>query len=92
MAEQVSGAATQQHEAGEGKQVAVHHPGQGGGRKAEFPADRGQGDVNDGRVQDHYELAGTRQRQDHPGGAACGLARRVAVLVLVMTSSLLTRR
>jgi hypothetical protein len=41
MAEQVSGAATQQHEAGEGEQVAVHHPGQAGGRKAEFPADRG---------------------------------------------------
>jgi hypothetical protein len=61
MAEQVSGAATRQHEAGEGEQVAVHHPCQAGGREAEVATDRGQGDVHDGRVQDHHELAGTHQ-------------------------------
>jgi hypothetical protein len=91
-AEYVSGAAAEQHEAGEGKQVAIDNPGQAGGGKAEVPTDRRQGDVHDRGVQNHHELAGAHQREDDPGGAGTrpGPPRRgavsIGVLMLAMSS------
>src|SRR5690606_8186623 len=62
-------APSEQHEAGEGEQVAVHHPGEAGRGEPEVGADRRQRDVHDRRVEDHHELAGAHQRQDQPGGS-----------------------
>src|SRR4029453_14741089 len=57
-AEDVAGPAAQQQKAAEGEGVGVQHPRQAGGGEAEGLLDLGQGDVHDGRVQEHHGLGG----------------------------------
>ena len=65
-AEQVGGAAAEEHEAGEGQPVGGHHPLQVGLGEAELAADGGQGDVDDREVHDRDEVGHHQQRERLP--------------------------
>ena len=65
--EQVAGAGPQQQEAAEGEQVGVEDPGELAPGEAEALLDVREGDVDDGRVQDHHELGGQDDEQEHRG-------------------------
>ena len=64
--EQVSGAAAEQEQAGEGERVGADHPLQPLLREAEFGLDRGQRDDHDVRVEDHHEERSAEERERPP--------------------------
>src|SRR2546423_12895192 len=49
-----------------GEHVGVHHPHQRRLRETEIAADRGQGDVDDGRVEHDHQLAGAQHVKREP--------------------------
>ena len=67
-AEEVSGPGPQEQEAAEGEQVGVEDPRELAAGEAEARLDVGEGDVDDGRVQDHHELGGQDDEQEHRRG------------------------
>ena len=64
-AEEVAAAGPEQQQAAEGEQVGVEDPGQLASGEAEALLDVGQGDVDDGRVEDHHQLGGQDDEQEH---------------------------
>ena len=69
-AEQVGGAAAEQHEPAVGEQVAAQHPLQVLHREVQVGADRGQRDVDDRRVDEVEE-------RDAQSSSSVSLPRRV---------------
>ena len=67
-AEEVAGPGPQEEQAAEGEQVGVEHPGELAPGEAEPLLDVREGDVDDRRVQDHHELGGQDDEQEHRGG------------------------
>jgi hypothetical protein len=65
-AEQVGHAATEEEKAAERQHVGVDHPREVLGLELEILADRRQGDVDDGCVEDDDELRRGEQRESEP--------------------------
>jgi hypothetical protein len=71
LSEEVSGAAAEEQEAGEGEHVGIHDPLQPRRRVVQVASDRGERDVDDRDVEHDHELGDARDRQDQAGvGAA----------------------
>ncbi len=68
-ADQVPEPPSQQQEAAEGDQVGVDHPGQVGLGEVQVALDRGQGDIDDRRVQHDHQLAQAEDDQRDPAAA-----------------------
>ncbi|MEO9174270.1 MAG: hypothetical protein ABI317_02065 [Gaiellales bacterium] len=76
-AEQIARTPAEQQEAAEGDGVGVHHPLQSADREAEVIADRGQRDVDDRHVEQHHELRGADEGEDHSVPTGVGLPTRL---------------
>ncbi len=63
---QVRGAATEKQEAGEGQRVGVDDPLQPRSAEVQVTLDRGQGDVDDGSVEDDHELTDEDDAEHEP--------------------------
>ena len=68
-AEEVAEPAGEQQQAAEGDQVAVDHPGQARLAEVEVPLDRGEGDVDDRRVEHDHQLPEADDEERDPPGA-----------------------
>jgi hypothetical protein len=65
-AEEVGGPATQQEETGKRQSVGVHDPLQASSAEPQVMLDGRQGDVHDGRVEHHHELADEDEAEHQP--------------------------
>ena len=75
--EQVGGPTAEQHEPAVGEQVGARHPLQALDREMQVTADRGQGDVDDGGVDEVEEGDGAQQHQRQLASAS-GEERRLS--------------
>jgi hypothetical protein len=66
VAVEVADGAVGQHQAGQGDGVAVHYPLQVADVRPQPRADAGQGDVDDGHVEQDQEVAGAHHHQQRP--------------------------
>ena len=73
--EAVGGRAREHEQAGQHQGVGVHRPLQARQRRVEIPADRGQGDVDDGDVEPHDEQAHRADQQDADAPPTAQLGR-----------------
>jgi hypothetical protein len=75
-AEQVTGAGAEQQQSAEGEGVRVHDPGQVLRGEPQGAFDVVQGDVDDGGVEHHHQLACQDHGEDEPGSGYAGHAPR----------------
>ena len=69
MPEEVAEPAAEQEEASEGQQVGVDDPRERGLGEAEVLADRGEGDADDGHVEDDHQIAEAEHEEGQPARA-----------------------